>query len=454
MHGEAATAPLRFIPGTIYSAVRRTTESRRQLRQEATIISRDRCSRDFITIMTNQERIQARIARSKARKAEKRKELIAQCGDFRSVITNQNLLRSLQKRRKETEWKGSVQTYISHAIVKNKRAKDALLQGRLNVNQSIKHLIINERGKRRDCHAIMIDARVIQGVICDSSITPLTKPSLIYDNPASTKGKGVDFARRRMSRHLRRQVVETGPDFYVLVYDFSGYFDSIRHSLCREKLRKAGQDEMLERLTMYFIKMYQAQDISLITDPEERQRQTEELQNDEATGATLGSQISQDMALVIPNELDHAIKDKNGIKHYQRYMDDGNATGTKETLRKLYKEIAEICDRLGLRLNKKKTHIVRARRGFTFLKIRYTVTETGRILKQIAKSSIVRQRRKLKKFRKKVDQGLMSLQDAFNSFMSWYGTVKKVARTYRQRKRMLNLYNSLFHQFRTGGMIA
>lgn len=361
--------------------------------------------------MTNQERIQARIARSKARKAEKRKELIAQCGDFRSVITNQNLLRSLQKRRKETEWKGSVQTYISHAIVKNKRAKDALLQGRLNVNQSIKHLIINERGKRRDCHAIMIDARVIQGVICDSSITPLTKPSLIYDNPASTKGKGVDFARRRMSRHLRRQVVETGPDFYVLVYDFSGYFDSIRHSLCREKLRKAGQDEMLERLTMYFIKMYQAQDISLITDPEERQRQTEELQNDEATG-------------------------------------------TKETLRKLYKEIAEICDRLGLRLNKKKTHIVRARRGFTFLKIRYTVTETGRILKQIAKSSIVRQRRKLKKFRKKVDQGLMSLQDAFNSFMSWYGTVKKVARTYRQRKRMLNLYNSLFHQFRTGGMIA
>ena len=79
--------------------------------------------------MTNQERIQARIARSKARKAEKRKPLIAECGDFRSVITNQNLLRSLQKRRKETEWKGSVQSYIAHAIVKNKRAKDALLEG-------------------------------------------------------------------------------------------------------------------------------------------------------------------------------------------------------------------------------------------------------------------------------------------------------------------------------------
>jgi hypothetical protein len=404
--------------------------------------------------MTNQERIQARIARSKARKAEKRKPLLTECGDFRSVITNQNLLRSLQKRRKETEWKGSVQSYIAHAIVKNKRAKDALLEGRMNVNQSIKHLVIHERGKRRDCHAIMIDSRVIQGAVCDSSITPLTQPSLIYDNPASTKGKGVEFARRRMNHHLRRQIVESGPDFYVLVYDFSGYFDSIRHSLCREKLRKAGQDEMLERLTMYFIKMYQAQDISLITDAEERSRRYEELKHDKATGATLGSQISQDMALVVPNDLDHTIKDIYRMKHYQRYMDDGNVTGTKEQLRQLYTVIADICDRLGLKLNKKKTHIVRARRGFTFLKVRYTVTETGRIIRQIAKSSIVRMRRKLKKFRKKVDQGLMSLQDVFVSFMSWYGTVAKIAKTYRQRKRMLNLYNRLFHQYKTGGMIA
>lgn len=340
------------------------------------------------------------------------------------------------------------------SVLKNKRAKDTLLRGELNVNQSIKHLVINERGKRRDCHAIMIDARVIQGAICDSSITPLTQPSLIYDNPASTKGKGVDFARRREDRHLRRQIVEGGSDFYVLVYDFSGYFDSIRHSLCREKLRKAGQDEMLERLTMYFIKMYQAQDISLIADKEERRRRRDELENDEATGATLGSQISQNMALVIPNDLDHAIKDRHSMKHYQRYMDDGNVTGTKEELHSLRKVIAEMCDRLGLKLNQKKTHIIRARRGFTFLKVRYVVTETGRIIKTIAKSGIVRMRRKLKKFRKKVEQGQMSRRDVYNSFMSWYGTAKKVASTYRQRKRMLNLYNSLFHQYRTGGMIA
>lgn len=126
----------------------------------------------------------------------------------------------------------------------------------------------------------------------------------------------------------------------------------------------------------------------------------------------------------------------------------------KAAVQQLYTVIADTCDRLGLKLNKKKTHIVRARRGFTFLKVRYAVTETGRIIRQIAKFSIVRMRRKLKKFRKKVDEGLMSLQDVFISFMSWYGTVAKIAKTYRQRKRMLNLYNRLFHQYKTGGMIA
>ncbi|MBQ5389556.1 MAG: hypothetical protein IIU58_01460 [Clostridia bacterium] len=244
--------------------------------------------------MTNQERIQARIDRDKARKAEKRQAQIKQHGTFTNVITMQALLRSLQRRRKDVEWKGSVQSYIAHAPVKMKRAKDSLWAGRLDVNRTIKQMTICERGKKRNIHAIMIDSRVIQGALCDSSITPLTQPSLIYDNPASTKGKGVSHARRRIVRHIEDQVRQSGSDFFALVYDFSGFFDSIQHSLCRQKLAEAGQDERLQALTMYFIKMYQEQDISVLTDKDEKARLMEELRADRACGATLGSQISQD----------------------------------------------------------------------------------------------------------------------------------------------------------------
>lgn len=404
--------------------------------------------------MNNQQRIQLRIQRDKRRKAEKRQKRIEKYGTAKSVITNQNLLRSLQKRRQETEWKGSVQRYIQHAIIKNYRAKHDLLAGKLNVNQTIRTIVVNERGKRRVCRAIMIDSRVLHGVICDSSITPLTQPSLIYDNPASTKGKGVSFARKRVDRHLQKEVRKSGNDFEVFIYDFHAFFDGLRHKDCRHELEKAGQDYLLRRLTMYFIKMYQLQDILAIKDPIVREIKRQELDNDESVGATLGSQISQDMALVIPNKIDHRVKDIEKVAHYMRFMDDGFMSGKKEHLKEIAEIIRKESDSIGLELNEKKTRIVKARRGFTFLKVNYRVTDTGKIVKKMDKSGVIRMRRKLKKFRKLVDEGKMRLDDAFTSFKSWFGNAAKIAMTYTQRKVMLNLYNKLFKCYRTGGMIA
>lgn len=406
--------------------------------------------------MNNRERIQARIARDKARKAAKRAKLVEKHGTLENVITCQNLHRSLRRRRKNVAWKGSVQTYLAHAIVKIKRTKDGLLRGELNVNQSIKSMTIYERGKRRFIHAIMIDSRVIQGALCDSAITPLSQPTFIYDNPASTKGKGVTHARNRVVRHLHRQIKETGPKAYALLYDFSGFFDSISHRLCRERLLSIGLDERLTDLTMHFIKMYQKQDILTAADPDLRVHLLRELEDDRAYGATLGSQISQDMALLIPNRLDHRIKDGESIRGYIRYMDDGIVVaGSDDCLQDLLdRVIAETCSELELKLNRKKTHIEKLTSGFTFLKIRYIVTPSGKVLKKLARSSIVRMRRRLHKFRKLVDCGKMEPDDAYNSFNSWLGNAKKYTHSYRTRKSMLALYNRLFNHYRTREVTA
>lgn len=161
------------------------------------------------------------------------------------------------------------------------------------------------------------------------------------------------------------------------------------------------------------------------------------------------------MALVIPNEIDHAIKDKERIKRYIRFMDDGIIQNkSKETLNRLLDRIHALCDKLGLKLNVKKTHITKASKGFTFLKIHYIVTDTGRIIKKIAKNGVTRMRRKLKKFRHLIDAGKMQIDDAFSAFRSWMGNAEKIAQTYRQRKAMLKLYNRLFKRYRTGGLIA
>lgn len=285
--------------------------------------------------MTNKERILARISRDKERRKQKKLARSEKYGRIKKVITNQNLFRSLMKRRKGTDWKQSVMDYLFHAIVKNKRQKDAVLAGALPEPNRIKKISLYERGKRRDVHAVAIDSRVLQGVLCDDSITPLTQPGLIHDNPASTKGKGVTWERRRILRFIRRQIRKTGKDSYAFIFDLRHFFDSIRHSLCKGIFHGVNMDEMLISLAMHFIRMYQIFEARASHNKEKINL----LLQGKGVGVSLGSQISQDMALAAPNKLDHYIKDVVGIKHFIRYMDDGYASGTKAEMTALQKEL-------------------------------------------------------------------------------------------------------------------
>lgn len=56
-------------------------------------------------------------------------------------------------------------------------------------------------------------------------------------------------------------------------------------------------------------------------------------------------------------------------------------------------------------------------------------------------------RRKLKKFKKLVSMGSMSLDDVYNSFQSWVSH-SYLANSYRTRKNMIKLYNELFDGYR------
>lgn len=400
--------------------------------------------------MSNQDRIRARIARNKAKREAKRLARAEQYGRLDKVMTNQNLFRSLMKRRKGTSWKQSVMDYVFHAIVRNKRAKDAILAGAHPEPSRIKKITLYERGKRRDVHAVVIDSRVIQGVICDNCITPLTQPGLIHDNPASTKNKGVTWTRNRIMRHIRRQYRKTGNKTWALIYDIRHFFDTIRHDLCERIFRKAHMDEGLTALAMHFIKMYQVFDARTRHDAEK----ITSLERGEGVGVSLGSQISQDMALCAPNALDHFIKDECGVKPYIRYMDDGHAEGGKKEMLTLRERIIDQAAKLGFEMHESKTHVVKLSRGFVYLKIRYTVTGTGHIIRRMVHSGIVRMRRRLKKLRGLVSAGRITLDDVFLSVKSWLGNAKKYAHSYRTRKGILNLYHDLFKSYRMKGVIA
>ena len=80
---------------------------------------------------------------------------------------------------------------------------------------------------------------------------------------------------------------------------------------------------------------------------------------------------------------------------------------------------------------------------FTFLKVRYMFTDTGKLIKRINKETVKRERRKLKKLRKKLDNGEIDYKDIETSYKSWRGNLKHYS-SYHTLKNMDNLYNELF----------
>lgn len=363
---------------------------------------------------------------------------------FDKIFTCQHFVSILPKCLKGVTWKASVQNYNINSVLKLYRDFINLRNRELPMPISDKDIVIYERGKARTITPIHIKDRVIQKVLCDYCLVPILSRTLIYDNGASLKDKGVLFARKRIEHHLRNAIKEFGNDFYVLSFDFKNYFNSIPHSTCRKLLRRYIRNEELVNITMDMIKSHHKVRICKIKDKQEKELMLQKLDNDELKGICLGSQVSQIMALLVANDIDHYIKDVKRCKYYVRYMDDGNVfLKTKEELKELFENMKKISDSLGLKFNLKKTHITKISKGFTFLKVRYFVNDEGKIVKVLARKGTIRMRRKLKKFKAKVENNEMTLDNVYDSVQSWFAHAK-VADSYRTAKRMTKLYDKLF----------
>lgn len=117
----------------------------------------------------------------------------------------------------------------------------------------------------------------------------------------------------------------------------------------------------------------------------------------------------------------------------------------KEHLKELLKEIKLIAKELGIFTNDKKTHIVNLSHGFTFLKIKYSLTESGRIIKRLSRDSITRERRKLKKYKLLLLNGKITYKEIYNAYQSWRDNAIKF-NSYKSVQNMDRLFNSLFKE--------
>lgn len=368
--------------------------------------------------MTSEERREGRFQRRKA-KREAKKRVYENQYVIEKIFTRSNLRKAFKKCRRCVSWKGAVQRYIIRSPIIITQTHEKLMNGTYK-HSGFDEFDTFERGTLRHIKAIKFNDRVVQRCFCDNALVPVIGKSFIYDNGASQEGKGYHFSINRMICHLQRHYRKYGNEGYILLFDFSKFFDSVNHSVINDIVRDNFSDQRVISFFERFIASFGP------------------------VGLGLGSQISQIMALASANRMDHYCKEILRMKGYCRYMDDGYLISpSKAVLQSALIDLKWIAGELGFKLNEKKTKIVKLSHGFSWMKVRWSLTKTGKVVRKIYKQSVVKMRRKLKKFPLMIAQGKMDLEHANLAYQSWRGYAKHF-HTYHNIRKMDALYKKMF----------
>lgn len=326
--------------------------------------------------MTSEERHEARYQR---RKAERLRRRAAYQKTFDEVFTYSNLYRAYHKCTLGVSWKTQVQSVKAVAPVYVYDLYDELQTGRYKLSP-YKEFDIYEHGKPRHILSVYFRDRVVQRCLADELIIPVLTRSFIYASGACIPGKGVQFQRRLLRCHLV-EFLRHNKGGYVLQYDFSKFFANLDHKTIKELISKYIDDERCLGMIYEFVDSFP-----------------------NGKGLGLGSELSYLFALMLANELDHFIKEQLCCRQYGRYMDDGYLLCRDIDEARAWRDaIANKCEELHITLNRNKTHLVKLSHCFIFLKRKYQITTTGKILELPNDKSFTKMRKKLKKLHGRID---------------------------------------------------
>lgn len=369
--------------------------------------------------MTSAERHEARYQRRKAKRASKKAERYADCDNFDMVFSYGHLYQAYKVCRRGVAWKASVQKYITQAPLYVHQTYKRLHNGTFH-NSGFYEFDLMERGKKRHIRSVKIGERVVQRCLCDNALVPILSRTFIHDNGACMKDKGYTFTVNRLCKHLRDHYKKYGTEGYILLFDFQKFYDNVSHAVLQKTLNHGFTDERILQLTQHLIDAFGN------------------------IGLGLGSQVSQILALASANRLDHYIKEILRIHGYARYNDDGYLIHhDKAYLEHCLRCIKRICIELGIKLNTKKTQIVKLSHGFTFLKIRFFITRTGRVIRKMGRKAVTRTRRKLKALKNLLDSGKVTFKDVYTSWQSWKAYASNF-NAYHTVHNMSGLFDELF----------
>lgn len=335
------------------------------------------------------------------------------CSGYQREIFNGNALYDAYvNAKKGSDWKPQVQRFeMTYLLELARIQKDLKLKQYKFLPPS--EFILHERGKTRYVSGEQIPDRIVKHSLCDEVLSPNIRKYLIYDNGAGLTDRGLDFTRRRVMTHLRKYYAEHGSnEGYILLIDFSKYYDNLRHDEIMKMFRKYIKDEYALWLLEVILENSRV-DVSYMSDEEysncmnvlfnslEYARIDKSLLTGEKfmdKHMNIGDQVAQVVGILYPAPIDNYIKIVRGVKYYSRSSDDSYVIHhDKAFLEDLLENIIQIASSIGITVNTKKTRICKLSEYWRFLQIQYSLTDTGRVIHKINPERLTGIRRKMKK---------------------------------------------------------
>lgn len=341
------------------------------------------------------------------------------------------LSKAVKQCKRGVSWKdGPTEMYVGR-IAFCKRLRDDILNGTYKLRKGTKVYIYHP--KKRVATAPWFRDRVWQRAMCNNGVYHDLTKSFIYDNIACQKGKGTDLAIRRVIKFLQR-LYRTNPEatIYGIHLDVKRYFPSTPQQFIKE-LDK-------ERITERRYLPYLEEQIDSYDD----ERPEEEIANDKLgkRGTGLGSQINQLHQVALLDRLDHELK--CFCKFYIRYNDDFLILDhEKEVITQARDIIQGYLEQRGLVMTDK-SGVFNAKHGFSFLRKRFFISETGKIVILLHKKAMKEERDKLRGLKRLVSQGYRNMQDVERHYQSWIANAEYAGDA--PIRAMDKFYTELFRQ--------
>ena len=306
--------------------------------------------------------------------------------------------------------------------------------------------------KERLVLALDFQSKVVLHSFCDNVIEPVLFKRFITDSYAGQPNKGTHYGLERLADNMRhyyfsRKQADNDArraaglphrdrqewnysEGWVLKGDFAKFYYSIDRKICFDKAAAVLQAEISDAELLDF-------SIWLLRNV---------IKSAPNSGLPLGNQTSSPLALLYLDDLDHWLKDELGLV-YGRYMDDFYIIhNDKKFLRSILKQIEERTAPLGLKLNGK-TQIFPLKNGIDFLGFHSYLTETGKVIRKVRAKSINNMRRKIRKYRERVDRGEMTLEEVQQSYTSWLAHISH-GNTYKLKQNTDSLFYATFPELK------